>query len=134
MTRGGILYADSSALLKLAFGEDEAQPLETSLAGRSIASSRLVRVECGRALRKETRRPALLTLEQLLGAAFLVDVSAEVIDRAIELSPVLLRSLDAVHVATALSLNVPDLEFVTYDDRMAAAARAHGLTVVQPGR
>jgi len=44
-----------------------------------------------------------------------------------------LCSLDAAHLATALSLEV-DLDFVTYDDRLAAAARAAGLRVVQPGR
>ena len=50
------------------------------------------------------------------------------------LEPVSLRSLDAIHVATALSLSVPDLAFITYDDRQATAARACGLDVRQPGR
>jgi uncharacterized protein len=46
--------------------------------------------------------------------------------------PALVRTLDAIHLATAMAL-VPDLDaFVTYDDRMAEAARALGLPVVRP--
>ena len=45
-----------------------------------------------------------------------------------------LKALDAIHVASALSIGDRDLEFVTYDDRQAAAARECGLKVVQPGR
>ena len=63
---------------------------------------------------------------------FLIDLSRDVRDLAAKVAPEL-RSLDAAHLATALSLEV-DLDFVTYDDRLAAAARAAGLRVVQPGR
>jgi predicted nucleic acid-binding protein len=50
------------------------------------------------------------------------------------LPPPALRSLDAIHLASARHVNDPDLEFVTYDARLADAARANGLRVVQPGR
>jgi predicted nucleic acid-binding protein len=53
-------------------------------------------------------------------------------DLAAKVAPQI-RSLDAVHLATALSIGV-DLDFVTYDDRQAVAAREAGLRVVQPGR
>lgn len=43
-------------------------------------------------------------------------------------------SLDAIHLATALSIGDARLEVITYDGRFAGAARANGLTVVQPGR
>ena len=43
-------------------------------------------------------------------------------------------SLDAIHLATALSIGDADMEVITYDTRFAAAARANGLTVIQPGR
>ena len=46
----------------------------------------------------------------------------------------MVRSLDAIHLATALAIGDDQLEFVTYDDRQADAARAAGLKVVQPGR
>jgi len=130
----GNAYVDSSALLKLAFGETESTALEEDLAQRSLASSRLTRVECGRALRRETRRRATQTLEQIMASVFLIDVSEGIVDSAVGISPAVLRSLDAIHVATALSIADPSLLFVTYDDHMADAARAHGLTVVQPGR
>ena len=45
-----------------------------------------------------------------------------------------LRSLDAIHIATALAVGDRDLQFVTYDERQADAARQAGLKVVQPGR
>lgn len=45
-----------------------------------------------------------------------------------------LTALDAIHVASALSIGDRDLEFVTYDERQAEAARAAGLKVIQPGR
>ena len=52
--------------------------------------------------------------------------------RAAELEPTLLRSLDAVHVAAALDLG-DDLDgIVTYDDRLAEAARLHGVQVISP--
>ena len=45
-----------------------------------------------------------------------------------------MRTLDAIHLAAALVVDDPALEFVTYDARLADAARANGLRVVQPGR
>ena len=54
--------------------------------------------------------------------------------RAARLQPAGLRALDAIHLATALSHGDGDVQMITYDERLAAAARAHGLRVVQPGR
>ena len=51
---------------------------------------------------------------------------------AAQLRPVGLRTLDAIHVASALALGSELEAFVTYDDRMAEAARAIGLPVVRP--
>jgi hypothetical protein len=55
-------------------------------------------------------------------------------DEAARLGSAQVRALDAIHLATALAIGDDDLEFITYDDRLADAARAEGLTVVQPGR
>lgn len=55
-------------------------------------------------------------------------------DEAARLGSPQVRALDAIHLATALAIGDDDLEFITYDDRLADAARAEGLTVVQPGR
>lgn len=65
---------------------------------------------------------------------YLLAVDVDIRREAQRLKPPHLRTLDAIHLATALSIGDPDLEFITYDDRQAEAARAAGLKVVQPGR
>jgi uncharacterized protein len=65
---------------------------------------------------------------------YLVALDDETRRLASELGTATLRSLDAIHVASALAIGDRDLQFVTYDDRQAEAARAAGLHVVQPGR
>ena len=128
-------YVDSSALLKLAFPETETPALEADLGAREgLVSSQLTMVECARALRRESRRIALYGLEDLMEGVVLMDITPEIAERAGELQPDLLRSLDAIQVATAMSVGDQSLEVITYDQRLADAARANGLTVVQPGR
>jgi predicted nucleic acid-binding protein len=63
-----------------------------------------------------------------------VEITEAVLDAAAELEPLSLRSLDAIHIATALSLRGDLARLVTYDDRMASAARALGIAVDAPGR
>jgi predicted nucleic acid-binding protein len=58
--------------------------------------------------------------------------NAEVLRDAAEVEPLSLRSLDAVHLATALSLQPELAGMIVYDHRLAAAARAAGLTVWAP--
>lgn len=65
---------------------------------------------------------------------YLLGLDEEVRQEASTIGATTLRSLDAVHLATALAIGDEDLEFITYDPRLADAARAEGLTVVQPGR
>src|SRR5258708_36899094 len=68
----------------------------------------------------------------VLARIHLVDLDALTIRRAIDVNPRALTTLDAIHVATALSLD-PDLAgMVVYDKRLAASARAAGLTVWAP--
>ena len=125
-------YFDSSAIVKLGQVEPESQALIDYLDERqpSAFTSVLADVEVRRTLERWRALGADST-EHLRGF-FQVDLSRDVRDLAAKIAPDL-RSLDAVHVATALSIGV-DLDFVTYDDRQAAAARAEGLRVVQPGR
>jgi predicted nucleic acid-binding protein len=69
---------------------------------------------------------------RLLATITLLRLDDPLLDRAADLEPSELRSLDAVHVAAALSLG-PDLGvLVTYDDRLADAARLQGLQVSRP--
>lgn len=81
----------------------------------------------------ERERILLRQVALVLAEVDLVRLDEPILDRAARLDPPALRSLDAIHLATALSLD--DLEaIVTYDDQMADAARSAGLTVSVPGR
>jgi predicted nucleic acid-binding protein len=75
----------------------------------------------------------LQTVDQILDAVYLIEVTPAILDEAASVDPPLLRTLDAIHLATALSIAEPGLEVIAYDRRFVDAARARGLTVVQPG-
>ena len=130
-----LAYLDASAMTKLLIPERESSALEAAILGQDgLFSSRLSVAECGRALMRSGPQPPANELEDVLRAFILIDVSPALLVKGGGIEPPLLRALDAIHVSTALSLGEPDLAFITYDRRMADAARAHGLTVVQPGR
>ena len=131
----GIAYVDSSALLKLVVVEPETSALEADLAGREgLVSSRLAALECRRAARRTSNTRVLQTVEQVLDAVYFLDITPAILDRAAIADPPLLRSLDAIHLVTAVSIEEPQLEVITYDQRFARAARSSGLRVAQPGR
>ncbi len=126
-------YADTSALVKLAVAEAESAALVEWIAREQVtfASSNLARTELIRAVRRSAPA-ALAQAREVLARVLLVHASARIFDEAGRLDPLGVRSLDAVHLATALALG-DDLEsVVTYDERMAAAATALGLRVVAP--
>jgi len=125
-------YFDSSAIVKLGRPERESLALIDYLDEQqpNALTSVLADVEVRRALDRLRARGA--DPGDHVRGFFLIDISRDVRDLAAKVAPEL-RSLDAVHLATAVSLEV-DLDFVTYDDRLAAAARAAGLRVMQPGR
>ena len=128
-------YVDSSALLKLVVREPETSALEADLAERDgLMASRLVVLECRRAARRASHAPLLQRVEDILDAIYLLEITPAILDDAAALDPPLLRALDALHLATALAVDDPELELITYDARLADAATAHGLVVVQPGR
>ena len=131
----GIAYIDSSALLKLIVVEDETSALEADLASRDgLVTSSLAVVECHRAVRRAANRRIVQRTEQVFDAVYLLDLTPVILERASTIEPAMVRSLDAIHIATALSVDDDTLEVITYDDRMAEAARSGGLRVVQPGR
>jgi uncharacterized protein len=131
----GIGYIDSSALLKLVVQEKETAALETDIAEREgLVTSRLALLECHRAARRLAHRKLLQTVDAVFDAVYLLEITQGILEAAAALEPPDLRSLDAIHVATALSVGHPALDVLTYDRRCAAAARASGLTVVHPGR
>lgn len=134
-----LYYFDSSALVKIFLAEPEQQVFSSWLAnqsGRKVCSA-LVLTEVKRAIRKgaidEARRSGLLDLDVALDGFSIAPISESILKRAGQLEPLGLRSLDAIHLATALALQ-PELDgLVTYDNRLAEAARFHGIKVVQPG-
>lgn len=131
-----MIYLDSSALLKLVRAETHSSDLASWLAARPdvpLVSSALARVEVIRTCRRIDDR--LVDQGRAVVAVLdVVPVDDEVIAAAAELPDTGLRSLDVLHLASALTLD-PDLEsFVAYDERLAAAARSAGLAVAVPGR
>lgn len=132
------IYADSSALVKLVYQEDESAALASWLthgAGEGdtvhVVSSSLVFVEVMRAARKRgvnTPERARRTLQTLS----LVSLNRTILQQAATVSPMGLRSLDAIHLATALSLEGKVDYVVTYDIRLRKAAEEYGLSVVAP--
>ena len=124
-------YIDTSAFIKLVRGERESAALRRELEERELLSSALLTVEGRRAARRygeladRRARAALATIT-------LIELDQRVLEAAAELDPVELRSLDALHLATALSIG-DDLDRVyCYDNRLAAAAEALRLDVRQP--
>jgi uncharacterized protein len=130
-----VAYLDSSAVLKLVVQEDETSALEADLAGRDgLLTSWLAVVECRRAARRAGSRRVLQRLEDVFEAVYLLDLTPSIIERAASIDPPTVRSLDAIHLATALSIGDAELDLVTYDEWMAESARMNRLPVVQPGR
>ena len=124
-------YFDTSAIVKLSHVEPHSQSLVDYLERDTIevSTSVVAEVETMRAV----GRVGANSGEAVVGF-YLLALDEDVRRVAAGIAPAALRSIDAIHVATALSIADRDLEFVTYDDRQAEAARAAGLKVVQPGR
>ncbi len=102
-----------------------------SLRQRPLLASALVRTELrGAVLRAAPDR--LDAAEALMGRLALARLEAQLLDDAGRLGPVVLRTLDAIHVQSALVLGGELEAFVTYDTRQAEAARAAGLPVRMP--
>jgi hypothetical protein len=126
-------YVDASAIAKFAVAEPETAALERDALGRKgLLSSRLGATELRRAARRAGGRRLLQQVNDVLAAFFIVEVTPLILERAGHLGPASLRTLDAIHLATALMLPTAALDFITYDDRLADAARDAGLRVVQP--
>jgi predicted nucleic acid-binding protein len=128
------VYLDSSAIVKLIVAESESGALRRFLARRPVrVSSALARVEVPRAVRGQGR-PAAQRAQTVLARIRLVRIDDAVLDAAAHLDPRILRSLDAIHLASALSLGEDLDSVVTYDARMSEATRMLGLNLRSPGK
>lgn len=127
-----LTYVDSSAIVKLAVHEPESAALRRFLARRQpLVSSALARTEVARAL-LPSGPEAVARGEEVLRRIQLLRVNDRVLSAAGQLLPPELRSLDAIHLASADQLGASVRQIVTYDERMAEAARTIGWTVVAP--
>ena len=97
-----------------------------------IFSGDLMRTEFVRAVRRSVPGREALARD-IMGSILLVRMSATVCDRAALIEPRSLRSLDALHLAAALEAGDELEGILTYDDRLADAAKALGINVVAPG-
>lgn len=125
-------YLDSSALVKLAIEEPESGALRRHLARRrELVSSALARTEVLRALLLEGEE-GLARGRSVLGRIDLVRVNDRVLNAAGLLRPRDVRSLDAIHLATAQLLGSDLGQIVTYDERMLDAAAGLGMSTATP--
>lgn len=134
-----LFYVDASAVVKTVLEEKGTDAARAFLAGAQLVSSELLLTEVPRALRRAASENPALSIEALLQrAARQIDsISMRPLDDALLIGAGLiaepaLRSLDAIHVVTALHLSPIDA-FVGYDERQAAVARLAGLRTLAPG-
>lgn len=127
------IYADSSALVKFVLNEPESPALRKAFRpGRTFLSSRLAVVEVPRAVTlQRPERDAREAADELLAGCDLVEISDQVLQRARGLATRALRTLDAIHLATAVHVEATHL--LSYDRRQLAAAADLGLEVSHPG-
>lgn len=126
------IYLDSSAIVKLAAKEPESAALRRYLRRRRpLVSSALARTEVLRAL-MPAGADAVVRGRDVLSRLDLLRINDRVLERAGILDPPILRSPDAIHLATAAQLGTDLGPIVTYDDQLAAAARQLGHRVASP--
>ena len=129
---GESVYLDASALVKLVVAEPESPALRRHLRSHpKRVSASLVATETLRAVMRGAPDMLGQTRRQLR-AINLIELDRVLLELAGTLAPPTMRTLDAIHLAAALSLGDDLGELVTYDDRMAQAARTHGIAVASP--
>src|ERR1039457_3880195 len=128
-----MLYLDTSAALKLVVPEPETAGLELWIAQRAgvpRVSSRLLRIEVLRAVWRRAQQPVQRAHAILSAVALLRLDEAAPLTEAI--GDPLVRSLDAIPLATAFGILTDLTAFVCYDKRLCASAHALGLPVESP--
>ena len=126
-----LAYLDASAIVKLVLTEPESVEMARwYVASERVSTSLVGIIEIRRAV---ARRPHdSVHLERVVSGIEVIGVTTRIGERAAAIAPPIVRTLDAIHLATAISIGISLTSFVTYDDRLAAAARVLGLPVVSP--
>lgn len=134
-----MIYADSSAIVKLAVLGIETAALQEWLAQNTdpLVSSALARVEVRQACRRlpdpVLAQAADLAAIQALQSVNLVPLATDIVEIASAISLPGLRGLDALHLATAMAIQSDISVLLTYDERLGRAAIASGFAVTAPG-
>ncbi|HEY5247558.1 MAG TPA: type II toxin-antitoxin system VapC family toxin [Dermatophilaceae bacterium] len=129
-----MIYLDSSALLKLLFEESESAALAQWISERSstpLVSSELARVEVVRAARRLDAK-VVPAARALMSQLDLIPLHTGLLDEAADVGELLSRSLDAIQLASALSIRDDLTAFVAYDNRLIAAAETAGIESIRP--
>jgi predicted nucleic acid-binding protein len=128
-----VAYLDTSAAVKLLMTERESPALRRWLRGRpERASAAVLRVELVRVVRRAGIPRLIPEARKLLASVHLIRLDDALLDRAADLDPTELRSLDSIHLAAAASLGDDLAAVVSYDDRLLAAATSLGLPIETP--
>jgi len=126
-------YLDTSAFLKLIVAEPESEALRERLKRwPERASATLLRTETVRALRRSGHESLVGSARRLMTTILLIRLDEPLLDRAGDLGPPALRSLDAIHLSAALSIGTDLGVLFTYDERLRTAAHEHGLQTESP--
>lgn len=126
-------YLDTSAFIKLVRSEPESEELRPEVAARNeLVSSAVILVE-GRRAAARYGEVALARARSALTTVTLLPIDDGVLERAADLEPPSLRSLDALHLATALGLDAEIGRFYCYDARLVDAASHSGMEMHHPG-
>jgi predicted nucleic acid-binding protein len=132
MSAEKVTYLDSSAIVKLVVHEPESSALQAHLRRRRpLVSSALARTEVIRAL-LPLGAPAMHQGNDVLGRIDLLRINDHILRAAGELEPAELRSLDAIHLASAQQFGAELRHLVTYEVRMVQGARLLGLRTTSP--
>lgn len=130
-----IVYVDSSAIVKLVVREAESDALREHLGGAQLVTSEIALTEVPRAAHLRTSAPEVLDqAETVLRRFDLVELDEELHHAAARRKPTDLRTLDAIHLVSALRLGTRLAEVVAYDRRLMRVARDAGLVVSAPGK
>lgn len=126
-----MIYMDSSALVKAVVDEEQTLAVRSIMVDATVATSALSTVEVIRAVRRR-EKGHVLGARMTLARVALIPISDAILGQAGMVDPDTLRSLDAIHLASAFLIRDELEAFVAYDDRLLDAASALGLPVVSP--
>lgn len=126
-------YVDASALVKLFKAEQETEPLRTALADWPVqVASELIRVEAVCTARRLGGQDVLQRANSALELLNLIPLTPEIIELATHAHTPPLRAMDAIHLATALTMRDDLGTMFVYDNDLHAAAQAHNLKALAP--